>query len=205
MSLGLILVILFALLGVGILWWTALKISHLQSQMTHYADYVTKVREQSQKEVLSEEFMQELRNHARLNLDNALQSVNEKLKENLQHTYKDLTNALQESAQSAMKEELAEYQKALEVAKDTALKIVAENQTSLDKVRKEVEEQASKVFESEKQRLMNHFRDNLEDIVSEYLLQVLGENVDLGAQRGYVFAKLEEHRDDFIKDLNDEV
>lgn len=56
----------------------------------------------------------------------------------------------------------------------------------------------------EKQLLLRQIDTKLADAVTAFLLETLQHNIDLGAQRAYLATMLEEHKDDFAKEVSDE-
>ncbi len=48
---------------------------------------------------------------------------------------------------------------------------------------------------------MDQFNTRLNDVVSSYLTECLGSQVDLGAQSTYIFAALEQHKADIKRDV----
>ncbi len=56
----------------------------------------------------------------------------------------------------------------------------------------------------DKQRLTQQIDAKLGDAVASFLLETLGHNVDLGAQTAYLTALLDEHKEDFKREVTDE-
>lgn len=54
----------------------------------------------------------------------------------------------------------------------------------------------------EKRRLLNQVDTKLSDAVSSFLMETLQHDVDLGAQGAYLMKQLEEHKADFVREIN---
>lgn len=81
--------------------------------------------------------------------------------------------------------------------------------TDMGNVRREMANHESELktkfaqeMEAEKQRLIKQIDTRLGDAVASFLIEVLGHNVDLGSQAEYLVGLLEEHKAEFIKEVD---
>jgi len=65
----------------------------------------------------------------------------------------------------------------------------------------EIETKYKQELELEKQRLLKQIDTKLGDAVGSFLIETLQHNVDLGNQADYLVAMLEEHKDDFKREV----
>lgn len=100
------------------------------------------------------------------------------------------------NAEDSIRQHQAELQAELE-ATHASLKAQLAADISAEK------ERLVKEIVTEKQRLMSQIDQRLADAMASFLLENLGHNVDLGAQMGHLTALLDEHKDDFKKELRD--
>lgn len=56
---------------------------------------------------------------------------------------------------------------------------------------------------AEREKLLRQIDTKLGDAVGSFLIETLGTNVDLGAQTPYLLGLLEEHKDDFKREIHD--
>lgn len=91
------------------------------------------------------------------------------------------------------------------------IKLRKQAEVSLGKVSEEVsahqaelKAQLAKEIETEKQMLTQQIDTKLADAVASFLLETLQHNVDLGAQKSYLTAMLDEHKADFKQEVTDE-
>jgi F0F1-type ATP synthase membrane subunit b/b' len=74
----------------------------------------------------------------------------------------------------------------------------------MEKHKGELKAKMEQEIAAEKQRLVRQIDAKLADAVGSFLLETLRHNVDLGSQKDYLVAMLEEHKADFIKEVGDE-
>jgi len=69
----------------------------------------------------------------------------------------------------------------------------------------EIEDRMAKELAAEKLSLLKQIDTRLGDAVASFLLETLQHNVDLGSQKEYLVAMLEEHKDELKQGVVDEV
>lgn len=74
----------------------------------------------------------------------------------------------------------------------------------ISKHQDELKAKMANEIEAEKQRLIKQIDARLGDAVGSFLLEALQHNVDLGNQGSYLVGLLEEHKSDFVKEVDDE-
>ena len=72
---------------------------------------------------------------------------------------------------------------------------------AIEQQRATLEAQVQQQVESEKARLIAKFHDNMGEILSHYILEVIGNEIDLTDQLDYIFASLEENKQAIVDDL----
>lgn len=80
----------------------------------------------------------------------------------------------------------------------------AELEKMLDERRKVLETKLAEEMTAEKQKLVAQIDTRLSDAVVSFLIETMQHNVDLGAQTAYLTSVLEEHKDEFKKEVLDE-
>ena len=184
--------------------WTLWQLQKLQKHLNVYNDYVGEVREGVISEVITEEFLGQLRNQAQLQLTNTVRAMDEELKQALGQSYQQLMQNIEQEAARIINGELEEYRKTISDAKLAASNVSSETERQLSEIRSQVQGQAESAVREEKKRLSAELEAKLSDIVVYYLVEALGEGVDLGSQRQYILQQLEAHKEDIKKDINDE-
>ena len=142
------------------------------------------------------------------------QSVAE-LQRDLKATSTTLNNQLQQLGSEVAISERGRYYNTLEdlrrrteAALNAAQNELNDHQTELKTKMQEAlaAEQQRQIQElaGEKERLIKQIDTKLADAVGTFLTETLQHNVDLGAQAAYLTAILEEHKDDFKREVQDE-
>ena len=144
-----------------------------------------------------------------------LEEAQENFRRVLNHAAKDLQHDL-ESTAGQIKKQVGKLgneaeDEELEHYKATVDKLEDETKADMQTIDKELAEQKAtlqaKLAEdllTEKQRLIQQMDTKLADAVASFLMETLQHNVDLGAQSAYLTSMLEEHKADFIREVNDE-
>jgi hypothetical protein len=143
------------------------------------------------------------------------QSIAE-LQRDLKVTSTNLNNQLQQLGSEVAVSERGRYFKTLEELRlrtENAIKAaqneLTDHQATLktkmaETVAAEQQQQVQELV-AEKERLVKQIDTKLADAVASFLTETLQHNVDLGAQTAYLTATLEEHKDEFKREVQGEV
>jgi hypothetical protein len=125
-----------------------------------------------------------------------------KLQQDLGVTTGHINNLVMRLASEIVSSELQRYQQDL-------VKLQEQTQASMGGVSQEVAKHESEVkakitqeLEADKQRLIQQIDTKLADAVGSFLVDALGNNVDLGSQNAYLAQLLEEHKGEFKKEVS---
>lgn len=184
--------------------WVTWQLQGLRSQLNTYNDYVGEVREEVISHVMSQDFLNQLRNHAQLQLTNTVKVTNREMQQALQTTYQRLLQNIEKEAAQILNGELEQYRLTIKAANTAAANVTSETERQLSAIRKTIETESQAAVREEKQKLLRQLDDKLSDIIASYLLEALGEHVDLGSQKDFIFRQLEENKEIIKKDINDE-
>ncbi|HUC86934.1 MAG TPA: hypothetical protein VMR75_01210 [Candidatus Saccharimonadales bacterium] len=106
---------------------------------------------------------------------------------------------------NVVEEELKVYRTELASARDAALESLKQMQTAIEDKQKELEQGVGTEMAHRKDYLLERLDTRLGAAVAAYIVESLGQGVDLGAQRAYLLESLERHKADLKKDLTDEL
>lgn len=148
------------------------------------------------------------------------------LQHDLQTTVAQLNKKLDQLGTDIVDSEMKRYHKQLDQLGEHAIGAISAAQTGINKHQVELEaklekqhaELQAKLAEdiaaerkriaaeltAEKEKLSQQVDTKLGDAVASFLMETLQHNVDLGAQNNYLTAMLEEHKEDFKRELSDE-
>jgi F0F1-type ATP synthase membrane subunit b/b' len=108
---------------------------------------------------------------------------------------------VEQTAQNALTEQLEQYHISLEALRNQAIQTLSGLQTDLDKRRADLMANLEAQVKAEEEKLMDQFGAKLSDTVAAYLIESLGNNVDLGAQSQYIFDVLNEHKAELKREV----
>lgn len=187
-----------------VLIWTVWQIQKLQQQLHAYNDYAGEVRQETVDSVLSEDFLTQLRNHAQLQLTNTVKGMDQQLQKALQQSYQKMLQDVEQEAARIINGELEQYRQTIAEARQSATNVAQEAEKQLLESKKSIQEDAEAAVREEKQKLLERIDTKLSDVVVNYLVEAMGEHVDLGSQKDYIISQLEAHKEDIKQDVNDE-
>jgi F0F1-type ATP synthase membrane subunit b/b' len=123
------------------------------------------------------------------------------LKQDLQLTASDLNKYMQEQIKKVLKEEFSKYEESIDNAKQIAVDAINKTQKALDDQRTALQAQIEQEAIKEKARLMSQFEDNMSQVVNHYLLEAIGNEIDLSDQLDYIYRHLEDNKQAILEDI----
>jgi phosphoenolpyruvate carboxylase len=122
----------------------------------------------------------------------------------LSHTSTQLGEQVSRMTTDVISQELELYRKSLEDMRKQALAVAGQIQEAVEEQKTALATGLEAEMKTERARVSALLDTKLADIVSSYVLESLGNKVDLGAQGQYLFAMLEEHKADIKRELTDD-
>jgi len=151
--------------------------------------------------IFSDEFREELRNRGRLHFEKIISDNAMFLKQDLQLTASDLNKYMQEQIKKVLKDEFAKYEESIENAQAVAVEAIGKTQKILDEQRIAMAKQVREEAQKEKARLIEAFGGNMSQVVNHYLLEAIGNEVDLSDQLDYIYRHLEDNKQAILEDI----
>ena len=124
-----------------------------------------------------------------------------RLQESLNNTVDRLASALDEQTGSQLSQEFEKYEVSLQALRDQSIAEFDKLQKELSARKAELLQHMEDQLAEEKTKRVAALNDQIGDVVASYLVETLGDQVDLGAQSTYIFAALEQHKDDIKRDI----
>lgn len=184
--------------------WIAAKLSRLQGVSTKQktlGEAYTDVAEEETAHLFNKEFREELRNRGRLRFEKIIDENAMFMKQDLDLTVSQLNEYMKQQVSEKLDTGFAAYTKAMQEAQELAL-------SSLQKTAQEVETQRTTLSNTLKQdvaareaALLKVYEQNMAEIIEHYVLQSLGEALDMKAQLPYIMKQLEASKEDIVKDM----
>lgn len=192
-----------AILSAGIAFiWMALGIRKVKIAAGAFNSRIDAVKKETE-QVFTDEFREELRNRGRLYFEKIINENAMFLQQDLGLTASQLNDYMQTSLKKVLNEEFEKYKLSISDAKEAALAAITKTQTAMEEQRQVMQAELDKQVSEEKTRLIKKLDENLTRVVNAYLLDVLSEEVDLGAQSDYIFSNLEAHKAEIMADIEE--
>jgi DNA repair photolyase len=195
-------IVIVALVALGISVWFLFK-PNLRGTNNKKTDYLlSDLAEKDVERVFDDDFREELKNRGRLHFEKIIGENAMFLQQDLRLTTSQLNDYMKSEIKKVLEDEFAKYEESISDAKDLALDTIQKTQAVIEQQRVVLEKQITEQAKNEKERLINHFEENMADIINHYILAAIGTEIDLTAQLDYIFQYLEENKQAIIEDIN---
>lgn len=115
-----------------------------------------------------------------------------------------LTTQLQKIGSKIVNDELEQYKNALRDMHVQADEAINGGRKDIETYREEMKKKLQEEVAAEKERMIAQIDTKLSDAIVAFLIETLQHDVDLGAQTAYLTKVLEEHKEEFKKNVSDE-
>jgi F0F1-type ATP synthase membrane subunit b/b' len=194
----LILVGIFAL-GGGFI-WLAVMLSGSRGPAKSLSDTLDGA-ERDVEHIFNEEFREELRNRGRLHFEKILGENAMFLQQDLRLTTAQLNDYMKGEISRELKEAFLNYQGAITDAKQLAIESIEKTKVAIDEERQSLVVQLEKEVVEEKERRIKQFEERMSEIINHYVLEAIGNQIDLGDQLEYILAEMESHKQAILEDV----
>ena len=195
-------IIVSVLAAGGAFVWLALKMNGKPGGKGKLPEEFDSAANQEVERIFSDDFREELRNRGRLHFEKIISDNAMFLKQDLQLTATDLNKYMQEQIKKVLKDEFAKYEESIENAQQVAVQAIGKTQKILDEQRTAMEAQIKDEAQKEKARLIDAFAANMSQVVNHYLLEAIGNEVDLSDQLDYIYRHLEDNKQAIVEDIS---
>lgn len=151
--------------------------------------------------IFNEEFREELRNRGRLHFEKILGENAMFLQQDLRLTTSQLNDYMKDQISKDLKEAFANYESAISDAKQLAVESIEKTKQTIDEQRQTLTTQLEKEVTDEKARRIQRFDENMADIINHYVLEAIGNQIDLNDQLEYILGELEKNKKAIIQDV----
>lgn len=151
--------------------------------------------------IFNEEFREELRNRGRLHFEKILGENAMFLQQDLRLTTSQLNDYMKQEITKELKEAFANYESAIGDAKQLAVESIEKTKTAIDEQRQAMGDQLEKEISEEKLRRIKLFDENMAEVINHYVLDAIGNQIDLNDQLEYILGELEANKKAIIEDI----
>lgn len=131
----------------------------------------------------------------------AVALASERLEKSVSAGVDKLAAHVNDVASDSVRQEFDKYQASLRALNNQTVEQFAQIQTDLQTQRAELLKQLQAEVLQERERRLAKFNERINDVVSSYLAETLGNRVDLGAQTPYILEQLQKHKEDIKRDI----
>jgi uncharacterized protein YaaN involved in tellurite resistance len=189
--------IVMAIVNAATLFWAMYLDRRLRGRPTpkHYEVHVEGTK------VFDEPDLAAVQQKADAQLLHAVEVASQRLEKSVSAGVDQLAAHVNDVAADSVAQEFDKYQASLRALNNQTVEQFAKIQTDLETQRAELLKQLQAEVLQERERRLAKFNERINDVVSSYLAETLGNRVDLGSQMPYIFEQLEKHKEDIKRDI----
>lgn len=151
--------------------------------------------------VFSDVDLAEIQKAAKEQLHSAAEDAAQRLQKSLNNSVDQVAADINDRLSTDLIAEFEKYQVSLSALRDQTIEQFSKIQAELDHRRLELIEHVDRQVAAEQEKRLAHFNDRINDVVTSYITESLGSNVDLGAQTDYILQTLEANKEQIKKDI----
>ncbi len=151
--------------------------------------------------IFNDEFREELRNRGRLHFEKIITENAVFLQQDLQLTTSQLNDYMKTEITQKLQNEFTKYQESFTDAKQLTVEAIQKTNDAINEQRETLNLEVQKQIEVEKKQLIDRFENNMASIVNHYVLEAIGNQIDLNDQLEYILTELEANKKAMIEDI----
>jgi hypothetical protein len=151
--------------------------------------------------VFNEKFREELRNRGLLHFEKIIGENAMFLQQDLRLTTSQLNEYMKNEITKKLREEFDKYEQSITDAKQLAIESIQKTNLAIDEQRTQMGIQLQTELTTEKKQLVGRFEKNMADIVNHYVLEAIGNQIDLSDQLEYILGDLEANKKAILEDI----
>ncbi len=151
--------------------------------------------------IFNDEFREELRNRGRLHFEKIIGENAMFLQQDLRLTTSQINEFMKQEITKTLQEEFAKYEQSIEDAKKMAMDSLQKTQVAIEEERQVLHDKLEKEVDAQRERLIKRFEENMGEIVNHYVLDAIGNEIDLSDQLEYILGELQNNKDVMVEDI----
>ncbi|HUA13076.1 MAG TPA: hypothetical protein VL989_01075 [Candidatus Sulfotelmatobacter sp.] len=160
-----------------------------------------KVADQDIEHIFNDDFREELKNRGRLHFEKIIGENAMFLQQDMRLTTSQLNEYMKTEVSKSLKQEFAKYEQSISDAKQLAIDSIQRTNVAIEEQRQQLSKQVEKEVADSKRIMLSHFQNNMTDIVNHYVIEAVGDQIDLSDQLEYIIADLEANKKAIIEDI----
>jgi len=165
-------------------------------------DYSEKAKDDVE-HIFNDEFREELRNRGRLHFEKIIGENAMFLQQDLRLTTSQLNDFMKTEMTHVLKEEFSKYEESINDAKQLAIDSIQKTQDTIEQQRDLLSAQLTEQLNSEKSRTLARFESRMADVVNHYVLEAVGDQIDMSEQLDFILSQLEDNKEAIMRDIKD--
>lgn len=151
--------------------------------------------------IFNDEFREELRNRGRLHFEKIIGENAMFLQQDLRATTTQLNEYMRAELTRTLQIEFKKYEQSIADAKQLALDSIEKTVTTIEQQRQLLEAQMQTQAQAERNQIIARFEEQLAGIVNHYVMQAIGNQIDLSDQLEFILAELQNNKAAIIEDI----
>lgn len=151
--------------------------------------------------IFNEEFREELRNRGRLHFEKVIGENAMFLQQDLRETTSQLNEYMRTELTRALQAEFKKYEQSIADAKQIALGSIEKTITTIEQQRQFLEQQLTAQNQANKERAIKQFEKDMANILNHYIIQAIGNQIDLSDQLEYIIGELNANKQAILEDI----
>jgi hypothetical protein len=203
-----VLLILLGIIGAitGFVLWLLLRTPGSGSKKSTNGNHIDDLTDKAKVDVehiFNDEFREELRNRGRLHFEKIIGENAMFLQQDLRLTTSQLNDFMKNEVTRVLKEEFAKYEESINDAKQLAIDSIQKTQDTIEQQRELLSAQLTEQLTAEKSRTLARFEGRMADVVNHYVLEAVGDQIDLSEQLDFILSQLEMNKEAIMRDIKD--
>ncbi|CAN5382790.1 hypothetical protein BH10PAT3_BH10PAT3_2580 [soil metagenome] len=181
--------------------WVAYVLSGGGLKTKSKIEVFSEAAEKDVERIFNDDFREELRNRARLHFEKIIGENAMFLQQDLRLTTSQLNEYMKGEITKTLQEEFGKYEQSIDDAKQLAIDSIAKTQSAIEEERQVLHANLEKEFEAERERLVKRFEEHMAEIVNHYVLDAVGNEIDLSNQLEYILGEMESNKAIIVEDI----
>lgn len=160
-----------------------------------------KMMQENMLHIFSKEFHEELRNKARLDFQKVINENAMFLQQDLRLTTAELNEFMKKEASQKLQEQFKAYEESIKAVEQMAVEAINNTVHSAQDQQVAMTKKLQEEVTARKTQMIVNFEQNMTDIVSHYVQQTVGDQVDLNEQLPVILKEMEANKEAMKKDM----
>ena len=162
---------------------------------------ISQIAKEDVEHIFNDDFREELRNRGRLHFEKIIGENAMFLQQDLRQTTTQLNEYMRTEITRTLQIEFKKYEQSITDAKQLALDSIEKTVTTIEQQRQLMESQMQNQAETQRNQIIDRFEAQMARIVNHYVMQAIGNQIDLSDQLEFILGELEANKAAIIEDI----